>query len=239
MYQIDASTPDFPEQGILGLAYSPNSTWNYLYSIKDSLKEKVVSFSVGEVSSVQFGGTNSSLYNGPVSTINRKQDISNAWAFDIDDVTYGGTIPLSSTTPAIIDTSQTFLLMPSADYNAFKSQVTKLDGFNCDLLDYCVSVTHDCVYYQNQLKNLTFKTQTSTFEFGPQQYMQDDFQGAQCAILISELNTTSSTINGYVFGLTFLRSYYLMLNFTDDAQQVIKLAPSVYAPKISQTSNDP
>lgn len=69
--------------------------------------------------------------------------------------------------------------------------------------------------------------------------MQDDFQGAQCAILISELNTTSSTINGYVFGLTFLRSFYLMLDFTDDAQQIIKLAPSVYAPKISQTSNDP
>ena len=44
MYQIDASTPNFPEQGILGLAYSPNATWNYLYSIKDSLKEKVVSF---------------------------------------------------------------------------------------------------------------------------------------------------------------------------------------------------
>ena len=52
LYQIDASTPSFPEQGILGLAYTPNATWNYLYSIKDSLKEKVVSFSVGEVSSV-------------------------------------------------------------------------------------------------------------------------------------------------------------------------------------------
>jgi hypothetical protein len=151
----------------LGLAYSPNATWNYLYSIKDSLKEKVVSFSVGEVSSVQFGGTNSSLYNGTVSTIYRKQDISNAWAFEIDNVFYGGTIPLSSSTPAIIDTSQTFLLMPSADYFNFKAQVTKLDGFNCDLLDYCVSVTHDCVYYQNQLKTLTFKTGTSKFDFGP------------------------------------------------------------------------
>lgn len=115
MYQINSANHDFPADGILGLAYSPNATWNYLYSIKDSLKEKVVSFSVGEVSSVQFGGTNSSLYNGTVSKFNRNQNFPDAWAFETNSVMYG-TKAISYSTPVIIDTSQTFLLMPSAYY---------------------------------------------------------------------------------------------------------------------------
>ena len=101
--------------------------------------------------------------------------------------------------------------------------MTKLEGFDCDLLDYCVSVTHDCVYYQDQLKPLVFTVDGdgTYFELGPKQYMQDDFRGAQCAILISQLS--ENTVSEYVFGLTFLRSFYLTLDFSSDDQQYIVL----------------
>lgn len=79
----------------------------------------------------------------------------NHWCFELSSIFYGDVI-LSSTTLAVIDTSQTFMLMPELDYRGFTSQVTQLDGFNCDVLKYCVSVTHPCIYYQPKLQTLKF-----------------------------------------------------------------------------------